>query len=181
MSDLKICAGCGQEKALSEYYRREGYRNGIVARCKDCYREWHRKRYTPKNGATDDPRACSNCGVIYTPRQRKASIYCSRQCGEAHRRESGQVRDGHLRRKFGITQADYDGMLAAQGGGCAICGKRAEDQTRFTRYLHVDHSHDTGRVRGLLCDQHNLLLGRFNDDPALLRRAADYLEGSTLL
>lgn len=90
--------------------------------------------------------------------------------------ESGAAREAHLRRSYGIAQADYDAMLAAQGGGCAICGKTAEQQKRYTNYLHVDHCHATGRVRGLLCDQHNLLLGRFNDDPALLRKAADYLE-----
>jgi len=175
--EVKICSGCGEEKPLSEYYRRKGYRDGIVPRCKGCYREWHRKRYTPKSGASDEPRACTHCGVIYTPEQRRASIYCSRECGELARRESGQVRAGHLRRKFGITQADYDVMLATQGGGCAICGKSAEEQVRYSRYLHIDHCHDTGKVRGLLCDQHNLLLGRFNDDPKLLRRAADYLDG----
>lgn len=82
-----------------------------------------------------------------------------------------------MRRKYGIGHADYDRMLKAQGGGCALCGKRPEEQARYSKYLHVDHNHDTGEVRGLLCDQHNLLLGRFNDDPVLLRRAVDYLEG----
>lgn len=97
------------------------------------------------------------------------------------RRESGQTRDAHLMRKFGITQTDYDRMLTEQGGGCALCGCRAEEQKgRYQTYLHVDHCHATGRVRGLLCDEHNMLLGRFDDNPALLRRAAEYLEGSFL-
>jgi hypothetical protein len=93
------------------------------------------------------------------------------------RRESGHTRNGHLLRKYGITVQDYDRMLAAQGGGCAICGKRPDEQTRYRAFLHVDHCHDTGRVRGLLCDQHNLLLGRWEHDPYLLRRAAAYLAG----
>ena len=67
-------------------------------------------------------------------------------------------------------------MLTAQSGGCAICGRKPEQQKRY-QTLHVDHCHETGKVRGLLCDQHNLLLGQFNDDPKLLRRAADYLDG----
>lgn len=92
--------------------------------------------------------------------------------------QSGRARDARLRRKYGITAEDYDRMLAAQGGGCAICGKQPEEQKRYGKYLHVDHCHETGRIRGLLCDQHNLLIGRWDHDPVLLRRAADYIEGN---
>lgn len=67
-------------------------------------------------------------------------------------------------------------MLAEQGGGCALCGKKPEEQKRYSKFLHVDHDHDTGRVRGLLCDRHNLLIEQWGHDPALLRRAAAYLE-----
>ena len=69
-------------------------------------------------------------------------------------------------------------MLAAQGGTCALCDATPESQrAKYQTYFHVDHCHDTGRVRGLLCGEHNMLLGRFNDDPDLLRRAADYIDG----
>lgn len=77
-----------------------------------------------------------------------------------------------LRRNFGITVADYDAMLAAQGGGCAICGGRCSSGKR----LAVDHSHANGRTRGLLCANCNLSLGKMGDSPALLRKAASYLE-----
>ena len=93
---------------------------------------------------------------------------------------SGRSRELHLRRKYGITVADYDAMLESQGGTCALCDATPETQrARYTTYFHVDHCHDTGRVRGLLCGEHNLLLGRFGDDPVLLRQAADYLERVT--
>jgi len=64
--------------------------------------------------------------------------------------------------------------------GCALCGAKPEELTsgRFRTYLHVDHDAITGRVRGLLCPDHNLLIGRWNHDPTLLRRAADCLEAS---
>ncbi len=55
-----------------------------------------------------------------------------------------------------------------QGGHCAIC-PRADS-------LHLDHSHVTGRVRGFLCQRHNMGIGLLDDDPAVLRAAADYLE-----
>lgn len=169
----KVCGKCGETKPASGFYLRKGKPG---AWCRDCYREWHRTRYVPKNGADDAPRPCVVCGASYRPKARRASKFCSVECKALDRKASGAARGSHLMRKYGITQADYDALLAAQGGGCALCGKTAAEQTRYTEFLHVDHDHVTGRVRGLLCDQHNLLLGRFNDDPALLRRAADYLE-----
>lgn len=121
------------------------------------------------------------CGTTYTPKQIKLSRdrnTCSRTCKEVDNVRSGRARDAHLRRKYGITAADYDRMLTEQSGGCALCGKKPDEQKRYGKFLHVDHDHGTGRVRGLLCDQHNLLLGRWDHDPILLRRAAAYLEES---
>jgi hypothetical protein len=83
-------------------------------------------------------------------------------------------------REYGITSADYDRMLAEQGGGCAVCGIKPEELTagRYRTYLHVDHDHKTGRNRGLLCPDHNLLLGRFGDDVVMFRRVVEYLEAA---
>jgi hypothetical protein len=64
-------------------------------------------------------------------------------------------RAARLRNLYGITEEDYDRMLAEQGGGCAVCGK-APDPGRF---LDVDHDHKTDRVRGLLCRGCNRMLG----------------------
>lgn len=75
------------------------------------------------------------------------------------------------RAQLGVTIEDYDRLLAAQGGGCAICGNPPK-----TRRLDVDHDHKTGRVRGLLCFVCNHhLLGKYAT-AAKLRAAADYLE-----
>ena len=84
--------------------------------------------------------------------------------------QSNKQRDSRLRKTYGITLADYDRMLKAQGGGCAICGRSPK-----TRALDVDHSHRTGKVRGLLCHRDNRGLTWFSDDPARLRAAARYL------
>ena len=78
----------------------------------------------------------------------------------------------YLKRKYGITLAHYDAMLALQGGVCAICGRKP----RADIALHVDHDHETGAIRKLLCFPCNNLLGDVKDDPSLLRAAADYLE-----
>jgi hypothetical protein len=82
-------------------------------------------------------------------------------------------------RRYGLTIEEYDALLAAQGGCCAICG-RTEAGGRHRR-LHVDHDHgfahgDKAGVRGLLCTSCNMGLGRFKDDAVNLRRAADYLD-----
>jgi hypothetical protein len=74
-------------------------------------------------------------------------------------------------KQLGVTTEQYETMLAAQGGGCAICGNPPK-----TRRLDVDHDHRTGQVRGLLCHKHNRGLAYFNDDADMLLRAADYLD-----
>lgn len=71
-----------------------------------------------------------------------------------------------------LSLDDYDAMLMAQDGRCAIC---ADPVTSEGRALAVDHCHASGRVRGLLCDPCNLGLGKFRDDPARLRAAIAYL------
>jgi hypothetical protein len=79
-------------------------------------------------------------------------------------------RDWYLRTEYGITLAQYNAMLAAQNGGCAIC---AGVDTK--RRLAVDHDHATGVVRGILCENCNRGIGLFKDNPERLRRAVDYL------
>jgi hypothetical protein len=71
--------------------------------------------------------------------------------------------------RYGLTGEDFNRMLAVQGGRCAICALAAP-------LLHVDHNHATGAVRALLCRECNVGLGKFRDDPVLLRSAAAYLE-----
>lgn len=67
-------------------------------------------------------------------------------------------------------------MFEQQGFGCAICSKTEPKATSLGRvYLHVDHSHATGKVRGILCDDCNHGLGKFHDKPDLLVRAIKYL------
>ena len=69
-----------------------------------------------------------------------------------------------------MTRAEYDQMLARQGGVCAMCGK-AQRRQRLSR----DHDHVTGRVRGLLCIRCNRALGAFEWDAAVILRLIDYL------
>lgn len=86
-------------------------------------------------------------------------------------RHDALLRETQLQRKFGITTADYDRMVEAHGGSCAICRKPCQTGRR----LAIDHCHQTGIIRGLLCQGCNTGLGKFQDDPALLNAAAAYL------
>ena len=92
---------------------------------------------------------------------------------------SDQVRkrSGHNLRLYGITAAEHQALEIMQDGLCAICNEPETMTYRGTRKsLSIDHDHETGRVRGLLCAACNFAIGKFRDDPALLRAAADYLE-----
>lgn len=79
-----------------------------------------------------------------------------------------------IRSKYGLTQEEYEKLLCDQGGVCANPACHTPDNNGRT--LHVDHDHETGRVRGLLCFSCNVVLGKVRDDPATLRGLIAYLE-----
>lgn len=76
-----------------------------------------------------------------------------------------KTRNSNLLNKYGITVEDYDRLLAQQQGLCAICGSE-----RGATSFHVDHDHNTGKVRGFLCARCNIALGGFGDDAAISSR-----------
>ena len=73
--------------------------------------------------------------------------------------------------QWGLTEAQYVALFEAQQHRCAICGA----ERRAARNLSIDHDHATGVVRGLLCQDCNMGLGQFGDDPARLEAAAAYV------
>jgi hypothetical protein len=80
------------------------------------------------------------------------------------------------RSRYGITSEQYADMLAVQSGVCAVCAKPPDPNgIRSASRLHVDHDHQTGLVRGLLCLNCNRGIGYFADDPQRLEAAAQYL------
>jgi len=91
----------------------------------------------------------------------------------------GWSRDNDLRQRFGLESGEYDRMFKAQNGVCAICKQPEWVMHRSTGRvfsLGVDHDHETGAIRGLLCVNCNKAIGHAHDDPQRLRAAADYLE-----
>lgn len=81
--------------------------------------------------------------------------------------------------KHGITHLQYDLMAKAQNKLCIICGQPEVLENSVSGKilsLAVDHCHKTGKIRGLLCTNCNLMLGKAKDSPEILRKAAEYLE-----
>ena len=75
--------------------------------------------------------------------------------------------------KYGLSETDYDELLESQHGVCAICGTGPNGEN-----LAVDHCHESGKVRGLLCQSCNTGLGRFRDNTDFLANAIEYLKQS---
>ncbi len=112
----------------------------------------------PKNSCTND-----GLGCYCKP--------CHNRQGRENRKKNHGSRGYHLKRRYGITQGDFDRMVEEQGGKCAIC----QDPPSGIKPWHVDHDHSSGKVRGILCHSCNTALGNFNDDSENLQRALDYL------
>lgn len=117
---------------------------------------------------------CPECGGEFVKRW-QAHRYCSRECSQKWNRKHREMSDdgtwGWLK-KYGLDRRGYDLLLQAQGGRCAICQAH---QYEKDRRLGVDHDHDTGEIRGILCTQCNSAIGLLGDDVDLLRRAIEYL------
>lgn len=107
---------------------------------------------------------CRGCVAEYDKERRKVGL---------GKRTPEQDFEKNLLR-YGLTVDDYEDMLTAQEGKCAICGDTASGHEKHGR-LCVDHDHVTGQVRGLLCHLCNAGIGFLGDDPENIDRAAQYL------
>lgn len=81
-----------------------------------------------------------------------------------------------MKKRYGLNQEDYKNLLDEQDGKCAICGKEEIRERR----LSVDHCHETGKIRGLLCSKCNMVLGLVNDNKDTLINALNYLGRYTI-
>ena len=127
----------------------------------------------------DGRKDCALCGKdvaldhFHRTPQRKDNrgsycIDCIRQLARSYHRRVTVA-------KYGMTEQDFEDLSAAQGYKCRLCDRPASKE-RYGK-LSIDHCHDTGVVRGLLCLRCNTALGKFSDNPRTLLRAAQYLLG----
>lgn len=112
---------------------------------------------------------CRCCGTEFQP-QAPSELYCSPDC-----KVLGNM-NAYLMRTYGIGAMEYQKKLKEQNGCCAICGGKGFRMASHHRMdLVVDHDHDTGRVRSLLCHNCNRALGLLKDSPEVVSRAHQYL------
>lgn len=154
-----------------EIQRRLDERRGETKKCTRCGVTKPRTEFYKASGKRE--------GMV-KPRCKACDSELARQWFAENKERSKETRHRwSLKNTYGITHEDYQRLLDEQGGVCAVCGEDEPNEhgrtgTKFR--LAVDHCHDTGRVRGLLCQKCNRAIGLLRDDSGLLRKAIDYLE-----
>lgn len=186
VSPNKTCGACGRTLPKTEFHKNKRRKDGHEPRCKMCRR---RVKYVDLEVEKGVTKRCTVCGIVqplngFYKLNRKPegeAKYHSKckPCDRQKRKEYGYKTDSVLNRtlidKYGITLVQYHELLKEQGGKCKICGKEPKK-----RRLAVDHCHENGHVRGLLCGHCNTALGGFRDKPGNLVRAYCYLTGQSV-
>lgn len=155
----KICNYCNNSKPLEDFHKDTRNGDGRQARCKVCISGYHRRRYL------------SNRDMLLAKKRKYHQK--NREVLNAKKREYRRMfpekeRDSGWRKR-GIDPSEAKRALN-QFQECAICNNRDN--------LVPDHDHNTGKVRGILCNKCNLGIGLFNDDSLALTKAADYLKST---
>ena len=164
---MKQCPACNRRLPPSEFTRDRLKHDGLRYRCKKCDTAYRRKwlASNPERKARYNEYSRS-----YHLEHRERRL---KQMREWKRRNPLRVKLANdLRHRQGLTPDEYRELIAAQEGQCAICG----DRPSASKSLAVDHCHETGIIRGALCDRCNLGLGLLRDNPEILRAAAHYVE-----
>lgn len=146
----KICGKCENEyPATSEYfYRQRGGKYGFASRCKKCVAEYDKYYQQSEKG------------------RRYRKKYQQSEKGKM------SVLKSHLKLVYGITIEEWNKVFFEQNGCCAICGIH---QSELNRQLDIDHNHRTGKIRGLLCNNCNRMIGIAKENKNVLQNAIDYL------
>lgn len=155
------CSTCHEEKAVGAFTPSVVARGcGVCRKCKQIAKLDYLRRNRTKVNAANRAR-----------RMRRGEA--ARAVARTHYRDNREKYRGYNLGKYGITAADYDALIALQGGGCACCGAKAN---RDGKRLAVDHDHDTGVVRGILCSNCNRGVAALGDHIDGVRRALAFLE-----
>ncbi|MFE4622264.1 endonuclease VII domain-containing protein [Streptomyces mirabilis] len=178
LADGKDCPRCSRNLSRAAFAKNKAMRDGLQAYCRECSAEYYRQRQEVRGKIVrvkvPVPRGhkrCPRCGEIKA--HAEWELNATTPDGYASYRKvcrADRNQQSYFKRKYGITIAERDQMIASQMGLCVICLNAPA--------VHVDHCHETGRVRGVLCFNCNSAIGKLGDDPDAVRRAAAYLEGS---
>ncbi len=148
-----VCTKCEKEKTPSEMSKDKKRRNGLSSWCKDC------RKQSARGWGKSNP---DKVKERYRLNKEKPV-------------DTLRVRNYMLKVRYDLTLEGYDSLLQKQNYRCAICERDSKEMSYF---LHVDHCHTTGRVRGLLCAPCNTFLGYSKDSTKVFENAINYLEES---
>ena len=161
ISDTLTCRDCEKSKPIDDFVSSNDRPMGKKKQCKECNSAYNKKR------REENPEVAANA--------RQSTAKWRKYNPESDRRK-------HLLRKFNITLEEYNDLLSSQGGVCAICCME-ETVVRRSKsgkeMLAVDHCHETGKIRGLLCFKCNTALGALGDTVEDIQRVIDYLNRSS--
>jgi hypothetical protein len=147
----KICTKCkGLPQPLQNFHSSKQSKDGYTSWCKKC-----------KNAAN----------AAYDSAHREKT---NKRGRDWHRAHPGAARRITLKKKYGLTVEAYDAMLTAQLGTCAICHRSSPGRKDIANFI-VDHSHKTGKTRGLLCDPCNKGIAYFKENIVVMDKAINYL------
>lgn len=168
----KPCSRCGIHKTDDDFPRRANVPDGRLGICRDCTKA----KVAADRAANPDKYQAWQDAVRSRPHSVARRNETARAWKAANpEKMTAYRRRQRLKREYGLTPAEFDAMSAAQEDVCKICGGLPVGRGQ---HLHVDHDHQTGRVRGLLCSRCNVMIGYALEKPAILERAAAYVRGA---
>lgn len=176
----KICSGTYKKLnnahlathglSIKEYNERFG-----VKRCSMCKKDKPLSGFSKNRSRSDGLRAyCKDCASVVDKKWRIENPEKSRRISKTSydRHMTPEKRFNYkLKHVYNLKREDFDKMYDTQNGKCKLCYKEIKAQVQS----HVDHNHDTGVIRGLLCSKCNLGLGHFYDNSDVLVRASKYI------
>lgn len=181
--ETKICTKCKSEKPISDFRKDQYSTKGYHPHCRQCYNESQRKyRRNNKEGVNNYAKNYynENSERIHTMRKLRKN---GEDTSHLHSKKEvfSNTKEGWkkiIERKWkanGILDMSYEryeAMLESQDYSCLICSKQHTEEKK----LFVDHCHNTGHVRGLLCNNCNNGMGKLKDSVELLEKAITYLK-----
>lgn len=154
---MKLCSKCNNDKPLNEFFKDSSTKSGLHSQCKFCMK-------LPKGSRSEYRKEHYQLNKEHAEKTRRK--YITSEHGIFKRR------DNWYRKNYGITLADYNKILLEQNNKCATCKR---DKSESFRNLVVDHCHITNKIRGLLCDNCNVALGKIKDNVETLKTMIKYL------
>lgn len=191
----KICSVCDEDLPLKDFNLRCASKDGYQHKCRNCQLDYQHKRFnqTPRRIVKDGFQYCPTCRQELpfnlfgsnVSRSNFLNMYCKKCTNtqnkqQYYKKNTEDIRAKYIQLTYNLSWEDYVNMFANQDGKCAICNTdiflAANDRNKTA---HIDHAHENGKIRGLLCGNCNVSLGGFNDDVKIMQNAIDYINSTS--